>query len=122
VPNADIRLSNKLNTHLYDKYSILEYVPQEHKENQKPDLILSSSEYGEESHGEDFVNRLKDNMGVQGDGSINALVTTTMNPWFLDAPETIKKSASSPFKRKDTISYVLGMLDAGVKRAIGEIS
>ena len=82
----------------------------------------SSTEYSEATHGAGFMQELKARMGVEGEESVQSLVTTTMNPWFMDAPDMPKKYESSPFKRSDTVSHVLGILDHSVKKMIANIS
>ena len=122
IPNPSIGLSNTLNKKLYDKYSLLEYLPDESGQNEVPELFLSSTEYSEATHGAGFMQELKARMGVEGEESVQSLVTTTMNPWFMDAPDMPKKYESSPFKRSDTVSHVLGILDHSVKKMIANIS
>lgn len=122
VPNSDVGLSNMLNRELYNKFSLLEYLPGEDGEKSIPDLFLSSTEYDESIHGMEFLDQLKAEMQVTGGNSVAALVTTTMNPWFLDTPDVKPKYPSSPFPRLDMISHIMGILDHSVKNMIRQIS
>jgi len=125
VPHTDVRMSNFLNKELYDEFSLLEYLPRpdDGSEKKDPELFLSSSIYDKNTHGEAFLNELKDTMRVTGKGSVDALVTTTMNPWFLDAPSrTPKYPDTTPFPREDMVSYVMGILDNGVKRILARVT
>jgi len=118
VPVTDVEFSNLLNNRLFDEYSMLKFDETE----DHPDLFLSSTNYSEDVHGESFVNGLKMEMGVEGDGPIAFLVTTSMNPWLIDTPPMEPVSEHSPFPKGSMIGYLLGILDGGIKEQIQAIS
>ena len=115
-PVSNVGLSNLLNSKLFTRFSMLQFK----KGVKHPELFLSSTRYTEKSHGESFLADLKESMGVEGKGPVDALVTTNMNPWLIRTPE-LDLGDQKIFKRGDMISKLLLILDRGVKETMLEI-
>jgi len=79
--NSDIKKMNKLNKYIFD---ILSIVPGEDAKLQG--LMVTSSEFKREIYEKEFIDSLKERLGVKDDTDepIVFIISTVMNPWLTD--------------------------------------
>lgn len=78
--NQDINLMNELNQYVFQTLSL----SPTHDELMKTPMIVTSSQFEPAAYGEEFMSSLKGRLGVQGEGGIDFIITTTTTPFLTD--------------------------------------
>ena len=85
--NEDIGLMYKLNEYVFKTLSLAPT----HDELKEIPMIVTSSQFEAAAYGEEFMDSLKNRLGVKGDGPIEFIISTTTTPFLTDTetPEGI---------------------------------